>query len=49
MLKRIIGRLVKKHGRVGLLMMIGDIAVAQTKTKKDDDIWAKVKELLENF
>ena len=49
MLKRIIGRLVKKHGMVGLLMMIGDIAVAQTKTKKDDKIWAEVKELLENF
>lgn len=49
MLKKIIGRLVKKHGMVGLLIMIGDAAVKQTKSKKDDEIWAQVKELLENF
>jgi len=44
-----IGRLVKKHGMVGLLIMIGDVAVKQTKTKKDDEVWAEVKELLESF
>ena len=49
MLKKIIGRLVRKHGMVGLLIMIGDIAVKNTKTKKDDEVWAKVKELLETF
>lgn len=49
MLKKMIGRLVKKHGMVGLLMMIGDVAVKNTKTKKDDEVWAKVKELLETF
>ena len=49
MLKKMIGRLVKKHGMVGLLMKIGDVAVKNTKTKKDDEVWAKVKELLETF
>ena len=49
MLKKMIGRLVKKHGMVGLLMMIGDVAVKNTKTKKDDEVWAKVKELLETI
>ncbi len=49
MLKKMIGRLVKKHGMVGLLIMIGDVAVKQTKTKKDDEVWAEVKELLESF
>jgi|TARA_R100001530_G_scaffold45853_2_gene34505 hypothetical protein len=49
MLKKIISRLVRKHGMVGILLMIGDIAVKQTKTKEDDKIWAKVKELLESF
>jgi|TARA_Y100000310_G_scaffold53842_1_gene49361 hypothetical protein len=49
MLKKIISRLVRKHGMVGILLMIGDIAVKQTKTKEDDKIWAKVKELLETF
>ena len=49
MLKKIVGRLVRKHGMVGLLIMIGDIAVKNTKTKKDDEVRGKVKELLETF
>ena len=49
MLKKIIGRLLRKHGMVGLLILIGDGAVKQTKSKTDDEIWAKVKELLETF
>jgi|TARA_Y100001951_G_C11284567_1_gene267733 hypothetical protein len=49
MLKKIIGRLLRKHGMVGLLILIGDVAVKQTKSKTDDEIWAKVKELLETF
>ena len=49
MLKKIVGRLVRKHRMLGLLIMNGDIAVKNTKTKKDDEVWAKVKELLETF
>lgn len=49
MLKRIIGRLVRKHGMVGLLMMVGDFAVKSTKSKEDDQIWEEVKVLLESF
>ena len=49
MLKRVIGRLVKKHGMVGLLMMIGDHAVKATKSKEDDQVWEEVKVLLESF
>lgn len=49
MLKRIIGKLVKKHGMVGLLMIIGDYAVKATKSKKDDEIWEEVKALLESM
>ena len=49
MLKRIIGRLVRKHGMVGLLLMIGDYAVKFTKSKKDDEIWEEVKALLESM
>lgn len=44
-----IQRLVKKHGMVGLLMMIGDYAVKATKSKKDDEVWEEVKTLLETF
>ena len=49
MLKRIIGRLVKKMGMVNLIIMIGDTAVKASKSKKDDKIWAEVKELLETL
>tara|TARA_R100000231_G_scaffold25602_1_gene23296 strand:- start:256 stop:417 length:162 start_codon:yes stop_codon:yes gene_type:complete len=39
MLKRVIQRLVKKHGMKGLLLMIGDWAVKTSKSKDDDKIW----------
>jgi hypothetical protein len=46
MLKLIIGKLVKKHGLKGILLKVGDLAVKITKSKKDDEIWNKVKKLL---
>ena len=46
MLKLLIGKLVKKHGLKKLLLLVGDFAVKATKTKKDDEIWDKVKKLL---
>ena len=49
MLKRLISRLVRKHGMIGLLMLIGDHAVKATKSKKDDEVWEEVKTLLEAY
>ncbi len=49
MLKRLISRLVRKHGMIGLLMLIGDHAVKATKSKKDDEVWEEVKALLETY
>jgi len=49
MLKRLLQRLVKKHGMKGLLLMVGDHAVKATKSKKDDEIWEEVKMLLETM
>ena len=46
MLKMVIKKLVKKHGLKNLLMKIGDLAVSITKSKKDDEAWAKVKKVL---
>ena len=46
MLKIVINKLVKKHGLKGLLIKIGDLAVGITKSKKDDEAWAKVKKVL---
>ena len=47
MFKLLIGKFVAKHGLVPLLLKVGNLAVKATKTKKDDEVWAKVKKLLE--
>ena len=47
MLKVLIGKYVAKHGIVPLLLKVGNWAVKATKTKKDDEVWAKVKKVLE--
>ena len=49
MFKMIIKKLVKKHGLLGLLIKVGDFAVSITKSKKDDEAWAKVKKVLESL
>ena len=46
MLKMIVVKAVAKHGLVPLLIKVGDFVVKATKTKKDDEAWAKVKKLL---
>lgn len=51
MLKRLVQGLVKKHGMKGLLIKIGDWAVASSKNSDDDVIWEEtVKPFIkENF
>jgi hypothetical protein len=51
MLKKIIGRLVRKHGMKKLLIMIGDWAVGASRSKKDDEAWEMVVKpfIEENF
>ena len=49
MLKIVIAKFVKKHGLIPILMKVGDIAVKVTKTKKDDEAWAKVKKVLNDL
>ena len=49
MLNLILGRLIKKHGVLGVLVVIGDLAVKITKTKKDDEAWAKIKKVIKSL
>ena len=49
MFKILMGKLVKKHGLLGLLIKVGDFAVSVTKTKEDDEAWDKVKKLLSDL
>ena len=47
MFKILVGKFVAKHGIIPLLLKVGNWAVKATKSKKDDEVWAKVKEVLE--
>jgi len=47
MLKVLVGKFVAKHGIVPLLLKVGNWAVKATKSKKDDEVWEKVKKVLE--
>tara|TARA_R100000995_G_scaffold71176_1_gene39812 strand:+ start:595 stop:744 length:150 start_codon:yes stop_codon:yes gene_type:complete len=49
MIKKILGRLIRKHGIKKVLIMIGDAAVKYSKSKEDDKIWAQVKKILNKF
>ena len=49
MINLILGRLIKKHGLLGVLVVIGDLAVKLTKSKKDDKAWAKIKKVVETL
>ena len=47
MLKILVAKFVAKHGLIPLLLKVGDWAVKATKSKNDDKVWAKVKNVLE--
>ena len=47
MLKLILGGLIKTHGVLGVLVVIGDLAVKITKSKKDDKLWNKIKRVIQ--
>ena len=49
MFKKLLAKAVTKHGLVGILIKVGDVAVKVTKTKKDDEAWAKVKEVINSL
>ena len=49
MLKALLAKAVKKHGLKGILIKVGDIAVKVTKSKKDDEAWAKIKRVIDNL
>jgi hypothetical protein len=49
MLKMLLAKAIKKHGLKGILFKVGDLAVKITKSKKDDEAWAKAKKFLEKL
>ena len=49
MLKVLKGKFVAKHGFIPLILKVGGWAVKATKSKKDDEVWEKVKKVLEEL
>lgn len=49
MLSKYIKRQVDKHGFVGIIIKVGDIAVRYSPSAKDDLIWNKVKKLFKEY
>ena len=49
MIKIILKKLLKKHGSIGLLVYVGDFITKQTKSKKDDQLWAEIKKVIKKF
>ena len=49
MIKLVLKKLLKKHGSIGLFVLVGDFIVKQTKSKEDDKMWAEVKKVLKKF
>ena len=49
MFKALLAKAVKKHGLKGILIKVGDVAVKVTKTKKDDEAWEKIKEVINSL
>ena len=44
-----IAKYVAKHGLIPILLKVGDIAVRVTKSKKDDEAWAKIKRVISDL
>ena len=49
MIQFILKGLIRKHGLIGVLLVLGDLAVKVTKTKKDDKAWAKIKKVIKSI
>ena len=49
MFKALLAKAVAKHGLIGILIKVGDVAVKVTKTKEDDAAWAKIKKVIKSL
>ena len=49
MFKVLVRKFVAKHGFIPLILKVGGWAVKATKSKKDDEVWEKVKEVLKGL
>ena len=46
MLQVLLGKWIAKKGGVAVLLLIGNLIVKTTKSKKDDELWKKIKPII---
>ena len=49
MLKILLGKWIAKKGGVAVLLMVGNLITKVTKSRKDDDLWAKIKPIIKKY
>ena len=49
MIQAILARWIAKKGGVAVLLLVGDLIVKTTKSKKDDKMWKKIKPIIKKF
>ena len=49
MIQVLLGKWILKKGGVQVLLIVGDLMVKTTKSKKDDEMWEKVRPIIETF
>jgi len=49
MLQLLLGKWIAKKGGKAVLLFVGDLIVKNTKSKKDDELWKKIRPLIKKF
>tara|TARA_R100000781_G_scaffold47598_1_gene31971 strand:- start:183 stop:335 length:153 start_codon:yes stop_codon:yes gene_type:complete len=49
MLQVLLGKWIAKKGGVAVLLLIGNLIVKTTKSKKDDELWKKIKPIIKKY
>ena len=49
MLQVLLAKWIAKKGCVAVLLLIGNLIVKTTKSKKDDELWKKIKPIIKKY
>ncbi len=49
MLQTLLGTWIAKKGGVKVLLIVGNLIVKTTKSKKDDEVWQKIKPIIQKY
>jgi hypothetical protein len=48
-LGNLLGKFIAKKGGIHVLLFVGDLIVKTTKSKKDDELWSKIKPIIKKY